>query len=231
MSNRQNSIYAGLLLTTALLSLLAASHHPELRTHDLRAALQILADQRGLVVGVHALLLLLMGGQLVGFYGFARLLGLDRPLAAAGLLFVGAGSAAMLGAAAVNGFAVPAFAADYRTLAPADASAVTAALRLCWQLNQAFASIGAVAWGLGLLSWSAELALRPGLTRIVGLIGGLAALAIAAGVGSGMIRLHVGGFIAVMVLLTAWSVAAALLMLTGRLSPGRAPSSPPRSAP
>jgi hypothetical protein len=222
-------VYAGLLGTSALLSLLAAAHHPEMRTHDLRAALQILADQRRLVVGIHAALLLLTGAQLVGFYGFARRLGLDRVAVAAGLLFVGAGSAAMLGAAAINGFAVPAFASDYRVLAPADAGAVTAALRLSWQLNQAFASIGAVAWGLGLLFWSIELALRAGLVRIVGLIGGLAALAIAAGVGLGLITLHVGGFIAVVALLTAWSVAAAGLMLSRRLDP--APSSPPRSAP
>src|SRR3954453_19348070 len=235
MSDRQNIAYAGLLLTSALLSLLAAAHHPEVHTHDLAAALRILADQSRLIVGVHAVLLLLMGAQLVGFYGFARCLGVGRVAVVAGpplvgrgrgavgggLLFGGAGSAAMLGAAAVNGFAVPALASDYRALAPADASAVTAALRLSWQLNQAFASIGAVAWGLGLLFWSAELALRPGLVRIVGPIGGLAALAIAAGVGLGFIRLHVGGFIAVIALLTAWSVAAALLMLTGRLSPGR----------
>jgi hypothetical protein len=32
-----------------------------------------------------------------------------------------------------------------------------------------------------------------------------------------LVRLHVGGFIAIIALLTAWSVAAALLMLTGRL--------------
>ncbi|MEA3060363.1 MAG: hypothetical protein QOJ94_144 [Sphingomonadales bacterium] len=229
MSNRQNTAYATLLLTSALLSLLAAAHHPEVRTHDLATALRLLADQSRLIAGVHAVLLLLIGAQLVGFYGFARLLGVDRVAVAAGLLFVGAGTAAMLAAAAINGFAVPALASDYRAFAPADAGAITVALRLCWQLNQAFAAIGAVAWGLGLLFWSVELGFRAGLTRIVGLGGGLAALAIAGGVGSGLIRLHVGGFIAVIALLTAWSVAAALLMLTRRLD--RAPSSPSRSAP
>jgi hypothetical protein len=229
MREGEVKIYGGVLLGSALLSLLAAAHHPEVRTHDLAAALQILADQGRLIAAVHAILLLLMGAQLIGFYGFARLLGLGRPLAAAGLVFVGAGSAAMLAAAAINGFAVPALASDYRALAPADAGAVTVALRLCWQLNQAFAAIGAVAWGLGLLAWSAELARRSGLTRIIGLLGGLAALAIAAGVGLGFVRLHVGGFIAVIALLTAWSVAAAGLMLSRRLD--RAPSSPLQSAP
>src|SRR3954471_21648805 len=104
MSDRQNIAYAGLLLTSALLSLLAAAHHPEVHTHDLAAALRILADQSRLIAGVHALLLLLMGAQLLGFSGFPRLIGLDRPLAAAGLIFVGTGSAAMLAAAAINGF-------------------------------------------------------------------------------------------------------------------------------
>jgi hypothetical protein len=221
MTKRENTVYAGLLGTSALLSLLAAAHHPEAHSHDLATALRLLADQGRLIAGVHAILLLLMGVQLVGFYGFARLLGLERPLAAAGLLFVGAGSAAMLAAAAINGFAVPALAWDFRAFAPADAGALRVALRLCWQLNQAFAEIGAVAWGLGLLCWSAELSFRPGLVRIVGLLGGLVALAIAAGVGFGFIRLHVGGFIAVMVLLTSWSAVVSLLMLSGRLAPAQ----------
>jgi hypothetical protein len=219
MRERDVKIYGGLLLGSALLSLLAAAHHPEVHAHDLPTALRILGAQSAMVVGVHAVLLFLMGGQLLGFYGFVRLLGLGRPLAAAGMIFVGAGSAAMLAAAAVNGFAEPALAGDYRLPSSDDVRALTVALRLCWQLNQAFASIGAVAWGAGLLFWSAELTGRAGIVRIVGLLGGAAALAIAVGVGFGFIRLHVGGFIAVMVLLTAWSAAVSLLMLTGRLAP------------
>jgi hypothetical protein len=219
MRERDTKIYAWLLLGSALLSLLAAAHHPEVHARDLPTALRILAAESRTIIGVHALLLLLMGAELLGFYGFARLLGLGRPLAAAGLVFVGAGSAAMMGAAAINGFAVPALAFDYQNIAPVDIRAVTAALRLSWQLNQAFAAIGAVAWGLGLLFWSIALAGRAGLVRVTGLAGGAAALAIAGGVGSGLIRLHVGGFIAVVALLSAWSVAAALLMLSGRLGP------------
>jgi hypothetical protein len=140
-------------------------------------------------------------------------------MTAGGLLLVGVGFMAMIGAGAINGFAVPAFATDFRGIGPADARGAAMLLRLCWDLNQALASIGAVAWGLGLLAWSAELASREGAARLVGLLGGVAALVIAAGVGFGFIRLHVGGFIAVTALLSAWSVAAALLMLTGRLAP------------
>jgi hypothetical protein len=214
-------IYAWLLLGSALLSLLVAAHHPEAQTHDVATALRFLAGESGLITGVHGALLLLGGVELLGLYGVARLLGLARPLAAAGLILVGAGFMAMIGAAAINGFAVPAFAVDYRNLAPSDARAATMLLRLCWDLNQALAAIGAVAWGLGLLAWSAELARRDGPARLVGLLGGIAAVAIAGGVGFGFIRLHVGGFIGVTALLSAWSAAASLLMLTGRLAPAQ----------
>jgi hypothetical protein len=221
MRERDGKIYAGLLLGSALLSLLVSAHHPEVAAHDLPTALRMLAAQKGMIVGVHGALILLGSIQLLGFYGFARLLGLARPLPAAGLIFVGGGTAAMLAAAAINGFAVPAFAVDYRNIAPVDVSAAAMLLRLCWQLNQAFASIGAVAWGVGLLFWSTALATRAGLVRVVGLLGGAAALAVAAGVGFGLVRLHVGGFIAVMAVMAAWSVAVALLMLSGRLVPAQ----------
>jgi hypothetical protein len=219
MRERDVKIYAGLLLGSALLSLLAAAHHPEVSAHDVPTALRALTAEKGLVLGVHAVLLFLGGLQLLGLYGFARLLGLARPLPAAGLVFFGAGTAAMVAAGAVNGFAVPAFAGDYPNITPAQIPAAAMLLRLCWQLNQAFASIGAVAWGIGLLFWSAELTRRAGLVRLVGLLGAAASLAVAGGVGFGLIRLHVGGFIAVMALLTAWSVAVGLLMLGGRLAP------------
>jgi hypothetical protein len=222
MRERDEKIYAGLLLGSALLSLLAAAHHPEAAAHDLPTVLPMLVAQQGLIVGVHAMLIFLAAIQLLGLYGVARLLGLARPLSAAGLIFFAAGTAAMVAAAAVNGFAVPAFAADYRNIAPADMRGAAMLLRLCWQLNQAFASIGAVAWGIGLLFWSIALARRHGLVRLVGMAGAVASLAIAGGVGFGFIRLHVGGFIAVTALLAAWSIAIALLMLSGRLMTAQA---------
>jgi hypothetical protein len=221
MRERDVKIYGGLLLGSALLSLLAAAHHPEVGAHDLPTALRILAAQTRLIGAVHGILIFLGLVELLGLYGVARLLGVARPLTAAGLLLVGMGFVAMIGAGAINGFAVPAFGSDYRNIDPADIRAATMLLRLCWDLNQALASIGAVAWGIGLLAWSAELARRSGVVRVVGLLGAVAASAIAIGVASGLIRLHVGGFIAVTALLSAWSVAVALLMLTGRLMPAQ----------
>lgn len=181
----------------------------------------MVAAQSRVIGTVHAILIFLGFAELLGLYGVARLLGLARPLTAAGLILVGMGFVAMIGAGAINGFAVPAFASDYRAIAPADVPAATMLLRLCWDLNQALASIGAVAWGLGLLAWSAELARRAGPVRLVGLLGAIAALIVAGGVAFGLIRLHVGGFIAVSALLSGWSAAVALVMLTGRPAPAR----------
>ncbi|HEX5183228.1 MAG TPA: hypothetical protein VFW19_08770 [Allosphingosinicella sp.] len=221
MTERDQRIYGGLLLASALLSLLAAAHHPEIHAHDLATALRTLAGETRFILAVHGVLIALALAELIGFYGFARLLGPGRPLPAAGLIFMAVGMAAMVGAAAINGLAVPAFASDYRGLAPADMKAAAMLLRLCWDLNQALASIGALAWGAALLAWSVALAGRSGLVRATGLLGLVAGLAIIGGLLSGLIDLHVGGFIALVALMTAWSVATALLMLTGRLAAAR----------
>jgi hypothetical protein len=217
MSDADRKTYAILLIGSALLSLLAAEHHGTVGAHDIGGMLRGLSAGSRWINIIHAVLIALFLAELIGLYGFARLLGLARPLPAAGLILIGVGGAAMIAAGAVNGFAVPAFATAYRDIAPADARSAAMILRLAWELNQAFAAIGAVAWGAALLAWSLELARRPGPARVAGLIGLAASLTILVGVAAGLIRLHVGGFIAVTALLTLWSVAAGLLMLTGRL--------------
>jgi hypothetical protein len=218
MNQRDSRLYGAILLGSALLSLLAAMHHPSAASHDLASALRILADEAGMIAGIHGLLIALFLLELLGLYGFARSLDLARPLPAAGLILVGTGTMAMLGAAAINGFAVPAFASDLRGIAPADTRSAAMLLRMCWDVNQALASIGAVAWGAGLIAWSIDLARRTGMVRLTGLIGLAASVVMVGALATGLIRLHVTGFIIVTALISAWSVAVALLMLSGRLS-------------
>jgi hypothetical protein len=218
MSKRDQNTYAILLIGSALLSLLAAAHHGTVRAHDAAGLIRGLSQMAGAISAVHAALIALFVAELIGLYGFARLLGLARPLPAAGLILVAIGGAAMVAAGAINGFALPAFATAFRDTAPAGAEGAAMILRLCWELNQAFATIGTVAWGAGLCAWSLDLASRRGLVRATGFAGLAASLAIVAGIATGLIRLHVGGFIAVTTLLTCWSVAAGALMLSGRLT-------------
>jgi hypothetical protein len=218
MNQRDSRIYGTILLGSALLSLLAAMHHPSAASHDIASALRILADEAGVIAGIHAVLIALFLLELLGLYGFARSLGLARPLPAAGLILVGTGTMTMLGAAAINGFAVPNFASDLNGIAPADSRSLAMMLRLCWDVNQALASIGAVAWGAGLIAWSIDLARRDGLVRVTGFIGLAASLVMVGALATGFVRLHVTGFLIVTALISAWSVAVALLMLSGRLS-------------
>ena len=219
---RDTQIYGGLLLGCALLSMLVAAHHPTSGSHDLAAVMRALAARKGMIEGVHGGLLALFALQLVGFYGFARLLGLARPLPAAGLVLIAIGGMAMMAAGAINGFALPAFASTYPALLPGDVQAATAALRLCWALNQAMASIGAVAMGGAMLLWSLALAARTGWPRLVGALGIVAGAVIVGGISSGLLRLHVGGFIFFTLLFSSWGAAVALLMLTNRLGEPKA---------
>jgi hypothetical protein len=209
--------YGALLLACALLSLLVAAHHPGPEAHDAAGMLRALAARSGMIEGVHGALLAIFAIELAGWYGFARLLGIHRPLAAAGLILMGLGGVAMIAAGTINGFAVPSFASAYANASPADAAVAAKVLRLCWALNQALASLGAVAMGGAILLWSLALIGRGGSSRLVGLGGAIAALAIAGGIVSGLLHLHVGGFILFTALLSLWTAAVALLMLTGRL--------------
>jgi hypothetical protein len=219
-TRRDTKAYGGLLLGSALLSLFAAAHHPTAGTHKATEVLHALAVQRGPIEAVHGILLGLFALQLVGFYGFARMLGVRRPLPAGGLILMALGGGAMMVAGAINGFALPAFAATYPNPGPADVQAAIAGLRLSWALNQAMASVGAVAMAGAMLLWSIALATRTGWARLVGGAGVAAALVIIGGLVSGLFHLDVSGFILFMTLLSVWTGAVAMLILAGRLQPG-----------
>jgi len=216
--------YGGLLLACALLTVVSVVGHPTVVARDARSLLEGLASQRGMIVGLHSILIALGLLQVVGFYGFSRLLGLAHPLVAAGLILFGFGIVGMINAAALNGFAAPAFAATFEAASPAQAEMAAVALKMSWSLNQAWDGIGSMAWCGAIVAWSLAMLGRGGLLRLVGLLGIVAALAIGGAIAAGLVRFNVGGFIATVSALAAWTIAVALLMLTGRME------SPPESA-
>jgi hypothetical protein len=209
-------VYGGLLIGFALLSVLGAAHHPVTGAHDLQGALRSLAGS-GMITGMHGFILAVFVMGFVGFCGFAQRLGLARPLALAGLVLMSLGVAAMISAGAINGFAVPAFAAHYEQLQPGEADAVQAMLRMSWAYNQAFASIGAALWGGALILWSAELVRRGGAARAVGLFGLIGGAALLIGLMTGLLALDVHGFLLITALLALWAAAIGALMLNRRL--------------
>ncbi|MDB5721430.1 MAG: hypothetical protein JWP15_2048 [Alphaproteobacteria bacterium] len=212
-----NKVYGGMLVGSALLSVLGALHHPRVEVHEIGAVVRSLAGQATLIEGVHGALLAIFFVQYAGFYGFARRLGLGRPLIAGGWILLSLGTFAMASAAAINGFALPRFAADYAGLAPQDARAVVAVLKFSWALNQAWAQIGAIAWGGAILLWSIALVRMAGLARWLGFAGLGIALVLVGGLLGGLFSLDVAGFVLVTSLLAAWAIGAGLLLIAERV--------------
>jgi hypothetical protein len=211
-------VFGGMLVAFALLSTPGAAHHPtDGGGSDLAGRVEELARHAGLISDVHAFILAAFVLGFAGLCGFTRQLGLGRPLALCGLVAMALGTAAMISVGAINGFALPGFAAAYAGMKPEQVEAVRATLRISWQMNQAFADIGAVLWLAALLLWSIELAMRGGIVRVVGVAGGMGAAAILAALLAGAIALTVGGVMLVTAVLALWAAAVGLLILNRRL--------------
>jgi hypothetical protein len=215
-TNEHARTYGWLLLAFALLSVLGAAHHPTAGGDDLQGHLRSLSGG-GMIRGVHGFIIAVMTAGFVGLCGVSRLLGLQRPWVLGGLVAMALGMATMT-AGAINGFAVPHFAAGYDALRPDQAEPVRAMLRMSWAYNQALAGIGACLWGVAIVLWSIELVGRGGAARWVGAAGLLAGGAILIGLLAGLITLNLHGFLLITALLAAWSAAVGVLLLNGRLS-------------
>lgn len=192
---------AGLLLIgAAAASLIAMAHHPS-------------GAHAGAMAGlVHGAMMLVLAAMAFGFAHFARRRGLERPAVLAGLVAYAISAGAHLGAAAINGFVVPA-------LALRGAGAVGHdVFLLAWEANQALARLGVFASGAAFLLWSLDWLRRPGLEfRLIGLAG-LAAGAVPAGLlAAGAIRMDVAGAFLVYAAHGAWSALVGLHLLRGGL--------------
>jgi hypothetical protein len=210
---RSTQVYGGILLASALLSVLGALHHPS-GGHD--GGMDALARQAALVTFVHAALLAIFTGEYVGFYGLGRRLGFGRPSVAAGFILFSLGTVAMVCAGAINGFASPSYGLANAGGTPEQAQLATAVLRYGWAMNQAFAKIGAAGWGGGMLLLSLALLAHGGLARWLGGGGIVLGLALLAGLVSGLLRMDVAGFMLLTALLAVWAIAAAALMIAGK---------------
>jgi magnesium-transporting ATPase (P-type) len=147
-----------ILIGTAAVSAFAMAHHP---TH---------VDAIGLGRVVHGVLILFLAAIAFGFAHFAIRRGLRRPAVLAGLVAYGVAIFGGIGAATIDGFAVPALAAELGGSVEGDV------FRLTWQLNQALAGLGMVGTGLAIFLWSLDLLRGPArgvrLTGAIGLLAG-----------------------------------------------------------
>lgn len=171
-SRSDDRLAGGALAGASILSIVAMAHHPSGAGHGALTQL------------VHGTMIAIV---LVVFAGYVRLAarrGLHRFFNLAALVAYGAGAGANVLAATINGFVVE------RMVVYGASEDI---LRLCWALNQALAYGAVYATSFAFLGWGADLVREPGVRRIIGLVGLLAAIAPAALLTTGTLGMNVAG--------------------------------------
>ena len=192
------------MIAAAAGTLLAMGHHPS-GAHGGSALAGI----------VHGGMIALLAAIAFGFAHFARRRGLERPAVLAGPIAYGIGLVGHVGAATINGFAVPALAA--RGVTSHDLFA------FAWEMNQALAKLGVYATAAAYLLWSADLFAEP-RARLLVALGIAAAVVPAVLLASGALGMDVAGAFVVYAAQVGWAALVGLhLVRNGGLAPERAP--------
>ncbi|HEY8880482.1 MAG TPA: hypothetical protein VIN03_23130 [Roseateles sp.] len=180
--------------------------------------LQSIAQLQLLKAVVHGVAIASLCAYAFGYATLARRLSLRRPAVLAGLACYLMGCVALVGATVVDGFVIPHLAADAVTGSPmrlqvgyelvhAAGIALTDAARVGWLLQAA----GALAWAAALLS-------EAGLARIVGAVGGLVNLAVAAAVIGAGPNMTMTSILTVLLAQLIWNLAAAFWLVRAPVS-------------
>ena len=196
IEHRNGDRAAGIaLIVAAAGSMLGMAHHP--------ASLR----DGAMIAIVHGAMILFTGMMTFGFAHLSRRLGLERPAVLAGLVAFAIGAIAEIGAATVNGFAMPALAGH---------GASHDAIDTLWFLNQALAGLGVTAIGAAYVLWSLALWRRHKLVAALGVVAGAGPALLLLG---GWINMHLHWAILVYAALALWAALAGLLLLGCRLDP------------
>lgn len=183
------------LAGASILSIIAMAHHPSGAGHG--ALTQV----------VHGAMIAIVVVALAGYARLAARRGLHRFPNLVALVAYGAGAAANILAATINGFVA-------ETLIAHDASRDV--LRLCWELNQSLAYGAVYATSAAFLLWGADLAREPGVRRIIGLAGLAAGIAPALLLMTGTLGMNVAGAFVVYAVQAAFGVLIGAELMRAR---------------
>jgi hypothetical protein len=206
-----------IIVAASLLSLLMMAHHPSGSTRDMAVFVEQIARVGALNRVVHGALIALLAALLFGFAEFSRVFGAGRPLVRAALVAYAIGTAADIGAATINGFAVGRVAAHYAGADTGALEQLRALLHLGWAMNQSLADLGEVARAIAIVLWSLAI-LRTRTQLLLGASGVLAGGSIALAQLGGWLTLDVHGMLLAVLCASAWNVALGVQLLRGRLS-------------
>lgn len=217
-SNPHAARAGGVLLVAAtLLSILAMAHHPTAGATDIRGAIDQLKGMADHAAWIHGILIGLMLLVFCAYTEYALQRGIERPLVRIGLVFYGAGTVAMIGAAAVSGWVTAKAAGLVPTPTDQDLHTLALFINFSHVFNQALANLGAVAMSGGILAWGLGLVHDKGWARVVGGIGILAGIAPAAALLMGGLHLDVHGMMLVILVQAAWNLAVGALLIARKV--------------
>jgi hypothetical protein len=144
--------------------------------------------------------------MLLGAIGLSLRLAAPDRIAFSGMIVFAMGAVAILIAASVSGFIVPNIMKEMIKDTPAAAPQWHIVIAAIFQINQAFASIYAVAASLAIGLWSISALRNGGLLRGIAIYGCLAALVIVLAICSGHLHLNVHGMAVVVFSQAIWFI-------------------------
>lgn len=225
---------AALIGGAALIEMVLVTHHPVVSTTEPNSGMPFggLAAIMQTNLTFHAVLMLIVVGQLLGIVLFARRLGLARPLVLIGTLLCGMAAVLLVIAMTFDGFVV------YELVSRCSASSVgctegTAdALGLTLAMIQGFTKLGFGAQCLGFIAFGAASWTLGGKMRIVAAVSAIAAT-------TPIVLIALGGYVGpqqltgILALLAVWGLCASVILVMESFKcPGGAALAPRRrSAP
>ena len=216
--SQRNDITAGLILIFSVLgSFIAAAHHPVIKARGTNEFFARLKESSFTDRLVHGLLIAFIVAQLFAFCRFTRRQGVDRAPVLLGLILYALGAVAMIGAALVDGFLVPAVGESYLSAPQSTADMGFALLRFCSIAIQLFTKSGVILISAAILSWSVSL-IRGGRGPILAAVAGVAAVLLQVYIlayGGPAITAHT--IVLVVAAMAVWYCAIGLLLIGGQL--------------
>jgi hypothetical protein len=172
--------FAGFVLAACtILMIVAISHHPVAPARRGLQALEAITQLGAADRAVHATLIVIIFAMLFSFTVYTLSRSRMQLSVFAWVAFF-AGSMSVIAAALTDGFFVPAFAERYLHTAPFDAAPGLAILNAAAVVIQVATRFGFLSLTAATLLWSVDQLLDRGRARIIGLLGIIVALAVAA---------------------------------------------------
>ncbi len=218
------------LAASTVLSIAIVAVHPTIQGGPPGQILHDLAAAQALDQHVHGALIMLMMSYLFGFAGLAGRLDLRRPAVLAGLIAYAIGTVAMIGAALIDGFIAPAFAARFLKASPDEAAVALDVLLFGEIAIQYLSKLGFIGLSAGMLGCSLPLLRGRGLARATGLIGLVSGVLPAGLLIVARIDLEPTSLIMILAAEAVWNLAAAALLLHGADFRDEVPTAVPHAA-